>query len=176
VVRYLSNGAPDTSFGTNGVSATAPAASAPNLSLGALAIQPDGRIVMAGAATASSTGGASSFALARFLGDSPTIGSFTASANPVTAGSSLTLSASNIVDLTAGATITQVGFYVDSNRDGKLDSGDMLLGYGTQTSPGVWTLTFSTTGWAPGTYTLFAQAEDSYGVFGDPFALTLTVL
>jgi hypothetical protein len=26
-----------------------------------------------------------------------------------------------------------------------------------------------------GTYTLFAQAEDSYGVFSDPFALTLTV-
>jgi hypothetical protein len=28
---------------------------------------------------------------------------------------------------------------------------------------------------APGTYTLFAQAEDSYGVFGDLIATTLTV-
>jgi hypothetical protein len=27
----------------------------------------------------------------------------------------------------------------------------------------------------PGTYTLFAQAEDSFGVFGDPFVLALTV-
>ncbi len=59
--------------------------------------------------------------------------------------------------------------------DGKLDSGDKLLGYAIQASPGVWTLTFSTTGWAAGTYTLFAQAEDSYGIFGDPFAITLTV-
>jgi hypothetical protein len=29
---------------------------------------------------------------------------------------------------------------------------------------------------APGTYTLFAQAEDSFGVFGDPFAITATVI
>jgi hypothetical protein len=27
----------------------------------------------------------------------------------------------------------------------------------------------------PGSYTVFAQAEDSYSVFGDPVALTLTV-
>jgi hypothetical protein len=28
----------------------------------------------------------------------------------------------------------------------------------------------------PGTYTLFAVAEDSYGIFGDPDLLTLQVL
>jgi hypothetical protein len=43
------------------------------------------------------------------------------------------------------------------------------------TGTGTWTLTLSTTGWASCTYTLFAQAEDSYGAFGDPTALTLTV-
>src|SRR5262249_28599335 len=37
---------------------------------------------------------------------------------------------------------------------------DTLLGYATQTSSGVWTFTF-TVNLAPGTYTLFAQAEDS---------------
>jgi hypothetical protein len=61
-----------------------------------------------------------------------------------------------------------VAFYVQINGT------NTFLGYGTQTSPGLWTLTV-TVNLAPGTYTLFAQAEDSYGVFGDPFALTLTV-
>ena len=39
-----------------------------------------------------------------------------------------------------------------------------------------WVLTIGTTGWAPGSYTLFAVATDSYGVFSDPFAVTLQVL
>ena len=60
------------------------------------------------------------------------------------------------------------------NGDGVLDSGDTLLGYGTQSSPGVWTYTF-TVNLASGTYKLFAQAEDSYGVFGDPVVITIQV-
>ena len=85
------------------------------------------------------------------------------------AGSSTTLTVSNIQDANPNATITQVAFYVQINGT------NTLLGYGTQTSPGVWNLTF-TVNLAPGTYTLFAQAEDSYGVFGDPVPLTLQVL
>jgi hypothetical protein len=57
---------------------------------------------------------------------------------------------------------------------GSCSGAKQILGYGTQTSPGVWTLTF-TVNLAPGSYTLFAQAEDSYGVFGYPFAITLTM-
>jgi uncharacterized delta-60 repeat protein len=73
VVRYLSNGAPDTSFGSNGVSAPVPGpASAPNFSGSAVAIQPDGGIVLAGAASPSL--GASSFAVARFLGAATSTG------------------------------------------------------------------------------------------------------
>jgi hypothetical protein len=70
-----------------------------------------------------------------------------------------------------------VAFYLDSNNDGKLEPGtDALLGYATQSSPGVWTLTDSSAfGLTKGTYTLFARAEGSDGVFGDPVALTLTV-
>jgi hypothetical protein len=64
---------------------------------------------------------------------------------------------------------------VDSNNDGILEpSTDTLLGYATQTNPGVWTFTF-TVNLSPGTYTLFAQSEDGYGVFGDPISLALTV-
>jgi probable HAF family extracellular repeat protein len=96
------------------------------------------------------------------------IGSFTASPDPVTAGSFVTLTAANITDTNPGATITKVAFYVQIN------GSNTFLGYGTQTSPGVWTCTF-TVKLAPGTYTLFAQAEDSYGVFGDLAATTLTV-
>jgi hypothetical protein len=43
-----------------------------------------------------------------------------------------------------------------------------------QTSPGVWTLPY-TVNLAPGTYTLFAQAQDNYRLFSNPYALSLTV-
>jgi hypothetical protein len=56
-----------------------------------------------------------------------------------------------------------------------LGAGDTLLGYGSQSTNGTWTLTFSTAGWASGSYALFAQAEDSYGAFSDPLALTLAL-
>jgi hypothetical protein len=39
----------------------------------------------------------------------------------------------------------------------------------------VWTFNY-TVNLAPGTYTLYAQAEDSYGVFGGLAALTLNVV
>jgi uncharacterized delta-60 repeat protein len=169
--RFLTNGVPDAVFGTNGVSATAPW---PFFESQAMALQPDGKIVLVGFSAPPSVAG-TGFGVARFLGDSPTIGSFTASPGSATAGSTVTLTAANIVDLTAGATITQVAFYVDSNGDGLLEPGtDTLLGYATQSSPGVWTLTY-TVNLPPVTYTLFAQAKDSDGVLGDPVALALTV-
>ena len=69
-----------------------------------------------------------------------------------------------------------MAFYLDSNGDGKLEPGtDTLLGYGTQTSPGVWALTFSTADWAAAVNTLFAQAKDSYNLFSNPLALSLQV-
>jgi uncharacterized delta-60 repeat protein len=162
LARYNPDGTLDATFGNGGIVA-------PTFGQGdtAVALQSDGKIV-----TTAING---NFGVARYLPSEPQIGSFTANPNPVTAGSSVTLTALNIVDANPSNTITQVAFYLDTNGDGKLDSGDTLLGYGTQTSSGTWTFTFSTTGWATGTYTLFAQAEDNYGVFGDPFAITLTV-
>ncbi len=105
----------------------------------------------------------------------PQIGSLTASPNSVAPGGSVTLTASNITDPTPGGTITQVAIYVDANGDKQLDGGDTLLGYAVLNSNGTWTFTLSTTGWAAGTYRLFGQAEDSSGLFSDPFAVTLTV-
>jgi uncharacterized delta-60 repeat protein len=175
VIRLTPTGALDSTFGSGGLGTTESLASVSGnpgtLNLSpvnvAMALQPDGKTVLL------STNADRKFAAVRFTGDSALqISSFTASANPVTAGSSVTLTASNLTDTNPGATINQVAFYYIDN------SGNQhLLGYAAQTSPGVWTLSFSpsTFSLTSGTYTLLAQDEDSYGVFSDPFALTLTV-
>jgi uncharacterized delta-60 repeat protein len=167
MAAFLPSGALDTTFGSNG---TAVANFGSSVAAWAMTIQSDGGIVVAG-------GAANGFDLARFLASAPQIGSFTATPNPVTSGSNTTLTASNITDSNPNSTITQVAIYLDSNNDGTLEPGnDTLLGYATQTSPGVWTLTNSSAfGLTKGTYTLFGQAQDSDGIFGDPIALTLTV-
>jgi uncharacterized delta-60 repeat protein len=172
LVRYNPDGSLDGTFGTGGI-VTTPSLSAIGGGLFRnVVLQTNGDILAGGSIN---IGGGNDFAVARYLPSEPEIASFTASPNPVPSGSGVTLTASNITDANPNATITQVAFYRDSNGDGILEPGtDALLGYATQTSPGVWTFTF-TVSLAPGTYTLFAQAQDSYGVFGDPVALTLTV-
>jgi hypothetical protein len=95
--------------------------------------------------------------------------SFTANANPIAAGSSLTLTASNLAPATPGTTITQVSFfYFDSS------GARHVLGTGKQTSTGVWTLTVKAN-LTRGAYTLWAEAQDSDGLFGSAAELTLTV-
>jgi len=49
-----------------------------------------------------------------------------------------------------------------------------FLGTATQGSAGAWSVTV-TVGLPASTYPVYAQAEGSYGVFGDPVALTLIV-
>lgn len=169
---YNADGSLDTSYGSGGFVKQAYASGA---AAAGVVIQPDGKIVVAGS---TDVNGTTELMLARFGPSQPQINSFTANPDPVTSGGSVTLTASNITPADPSSTITQVAFYLDSNNDGTLEPAtDTLLGYATQTSPGVWTLTFSTSamGLTAGTYTLFAQAEDSDGVFGDPDAIRLTV-
>jgi uncharacterized delta-60 repeat protein len=169
--RYNTAGTLDTSFGGNGV---ATGGSNGHSSIGFVAVEPDGRIVVGGTQALSTT---SAFSLARFLAAGPQVGSFSASPSPAAAGGPLTLTAGSVAALNPGSTTTQVAFYLDSNGDGALAPGtDSLLGYGTQDSSGNWAFTFSTAGWSSGTYTLFAQAKDSYGVLGDPLAASVTVI
>ncbi|MFO0841515.1 MAG: hypothetical protein U0797_03810 [Gemmataceae bacterium] len=156
--RFNPDGSADGTFGTGGISA-GPAPFGP---ANAVALQPNGDIVVAGSKSSAA------FAVARYLPSEPEIGSFTASASTVAAGNSVTLTASNITDGNPNGTVTRVAFYVQVNGT------NTLLGYGTQASSGVWTFSF-TVNLAPGTYMLFAQAQDSYGVFGDPFVIALTV-
>jgi uncharacterized delta-60 repeat protein len=171
VARYHANGSLDSGFGTNGM-ATGGARSIGGGSV-AVALEPDGRIVVAGH---TQDQGPETFSLARFLASGPQIVSFTASPNPVTAGNNVTLTGSNMTDANPGSTITQVTFYVDTNGDGVLDPGDTLLVGTTNFSNGTFTLTFSTTGWSAGSKMLFAVAMDNYGVFSDRLATTLSVI
>jgi uncharacterized delta-60 repeat protein len=169
VARLNADGSFDTTFGQGGLVTTAIGTYTSGLVgpyFNGVALQANGAIVVAGQAH---IGGKDDFTVARYLPSAPQVGSFTASPNPVTSGTSTTLTASNITDGNPNSTITQVAFYYYDSSGSK-----QVLGYGTQTSPGVWTFTF-TVKLPPGTYTLYAQAEDSFGVFGDPFALTLTV-
>jgi uncharacterized delta-60 repeat protein len=170
VARYnAADGSLDTSFGTGGIAvSTSFNISADKVDV---ALEPDGRIVVAGTTPFLSSLSGNHFGLARFLATGPQIGSVTASPDPVTAGSSLTLTASKITDANPGATITQVTFYYyDSSGN------QVTLRTVTVSSGGTWTLTSADAfGLTAGTYKLFAQAQDSDGVLGDPVSLTLTV-
>lgn len=173
VLRYTVADAADVSWADAGIAINDDVVTVGSSRSVHLALQDDGKVVTVGAST---TDYHWDVALARYLPSSPTIGSFTASPNPVTAGSPVTLTAAKVTALNPNSTVTQVAFYRDSNGDGRLDPAtDAPIGYGTNDG-GTWAYTFATTGWAPGTYTLYAQAKDSYGVVGDALALTLTVL
>jgi uncharacterized delta-60 repeat protein len=148
IQRYNTDGTLDTTFGNGGVVTAA---------YNSVAIQSDGRIDVA-----------SGSCLARYLASQPQMGSFTANPNPAPAGGNVTLTAGNITDGNPGVTISSVTFYYFDANGTK-----QVLGTGTANGDGTWSLTFSTAGWAAGSYTIFAQATDSDGVTGDPFALTL---
>jgi hypothetical protein len=139
-------------------------------------LKSDGSIIVVGTGYSTSDGSGHPF-LMRFFPYKPQIGSFTANPHPVVAGADLMLTAANVVDLNPGGSVVQVAFYQDANGDGILQAGtDLLLGYGTQTSPGTWSLTYSTTGLTSGTYTFFAQVLDNHSLFSDPLATSDQVL
>jgi uncharacterized delta-60 repeat protein len=163
VAAFLPNGAPDLSFGTNGV---ATADFAGGAAANSLAVQGDGKIVAAGSTLPVGGDGYDDLALARFLPPNTKISAFTATQAGV--ASPVAFTASNILDSNPTATIVQVAFYsVDSNNN------TVLVGYGTQ-SNGVWTLSATLT---TGSYTFFAVAQDSTGALSDPSAtVTLQVM
>ena len=166
VAAFLPGGAVDTTFGTGGISTDSISGGVYTVGM---AVQGDGKIVVAGFAP-------SSYDLARFLPPNTQIGWMTAAPNPVSTGSSANLTASNISDNAyPSTTIIQVSFYLDTDGNGTLDGSDRLLGTGTlNTATGVWSFTFSTTGLAKGTYTLFAQAWDGSTLYA-PLSIQVTV-
>ncbi len=167
VVRVSPSGILDPGYGTGG---WASVTFGYGTDVNAMALQPDGRVLLAGYARPNGTTYPTDVALVRFLASAPQIGSFTATPNPVPAGGSTTLTASGLTDQNPSATVTQVAFYI------MIDGSPVLLGNGTLQTDGSWAYVFNTAGRAPGTYTLYAQATDNYGVVGNPVALTLTIL
>jgi len=94
------------------------------------------------------------------LNAAPTIGSITASV----AGGNVTLTAKNVSD---DDTVSKVSFYLDQNADGLLqDDSDTYLGDGVKSGTD-WKLAVSASGWADGTYTLFARAQDNDSVLSN---------
>ena len=174
LMRFDAAGNRDLSFGSPGAGGAVTLIAGAFLDVQDMAVQPDGRVILAG-----SLFNDADPLLARYLVSAPQVTSFTASPNPVTAGSAVTLAAA-VAAGNPGALggVTQVAFYADSNNDGVLDPAtDALLGYATYDSgSGQWRLTVTTASWAPGTHRLFARAQDGYGAWGDPVAITLEVI
>jgi uncharacterized delta-60 repeat protein len=175
IIRLNANGTPDETYGPWG---TGPS----SISIGyndqvsAMALQPDGRAVVAGMMNTDGTVApeVDYFALMRFLATEPSpspvqIGSFAAAPNPVTTGNPVTLTASGITSTNPGATVTEVAFYV-------VDASgiELFLGYSIQNTDGTWTLTW-TPNLAPGQYLLLALAVDSTGSVSDPVGIYLDV-
>ena len=103
----------------------------------------------------------------------PSIGSFTVNPFSVVAGSSVTLTASNVVE--TGGTISTVKFYRESNGSGGLQTvSDTLVGTAVQSGT-TWSLTVATTGLAAGSYTFYAVATDASAVSTAASTAVLTV-
>jgi uncharacterized delta-60 repeat protein len=166
-VRVSPSGALETSYGDGGA-AWVDAGGGGGAK--AIALQPDGALLVVGYEEPGPNLRPMDVAMVRFLGAAPVIGSFTANPNPVASGSNVTLTASNITDGNPNSTITQVTFcYLDANGN------PVVLGTGTEDSSGNWALTLGLN-LPSGTYTLYAQAKDNYGALGNIAALSLQVL
>jgi hypothetical protein len=93
-------------------------------------------------------------ASADILNLAPTISSLSGTTN----GNTLTLAAQGVSD---DSSVSQVFFYLDTSGDGQLEVGvDQQLGAGTRSGSN-WTLNVNASGWADGSYTVFAQAKDN---------------
>lgn len=167
VAAFLPSGSLDASFGNNGTSLVDILGGQDYAA--SMCLQGDGKILVAGHTESPGY----YLAIVRFQAPNTKITSFTATPNPVAAGSPLTLSASGILNSNPTTTITQVAFYLDDGS-GNLEPGaDTLLGTGTNVN-GMWSFSFTPT--TSGTFTLFAVAIDSAGIWSDPVAVVLTVV
>lgn len=176
VARVQANGSLDTSFGANaGLSSyLTPPPQTYVLQFNAMALQSDGNIVVTGNIPTASQN--YNVLVARYYGaTSAQAASFAASPNPTAQGASLSLTASDVVDLNPNSNISQVTFNLDSNRNRKLAPGsDSFAGYATQASAGSVDSVMHS---QPGAWHVHALRSDgnNYDLDSDPFALTLIV-
>src|SRR5262249_25106599 len=128
VTRFNPDLTLDTSFGAAGVATYATSAPRTSVTFESMALEPDGRIVVAGFYE----GTTSEVVLARFLATGPQIGSLTASP---AAGGDITLTVSDITDGNPGAIVAQVSFYCFDPGGNKVS-----LGVGIPDGSGAWSV------------------------------------
>jgi uncharacterized delta-60 repeat protein len=171
LVRYNADGSLDTTYGQAGTGVVLTLIGT-YARAAALALQPDGKAVLAGNATVN---GVDALALTRYTAsaEAPSavrIGSFAASSSIVAAGSPVTQTASGITTTDTEATVPKVALsHADSS------STEQFLGHGTHNADGTGTPRFPVNR-APASYTLLALAVDSAGADSDPFAPALAVV
>ncbi|MFZ4573131.1 MAG: peptidylprolyl isomerase [Phycisphaerales bacterium] len=89
----------------------------------------------------------------------PVIESIVAPDVAVVNGTPFTLAANGVTD--PDGTVKGVDFFIDLNGDGEFQTTDRLLGKGRAGAAGVYSLTTSVRGFAPGVYSVFARATDA---------------
>ncbi|MGQ9573785.1 MAG: S8 family serine peptidase [Thermoguttaceae bacterium] len=104
----------------------------------------------------------------------PSISSLLVTPNSMTVGAMATLTASGVVD--RDGIVAGVWFYQDTNANGQWDTGDRLLGADTTVQNGTASLALDTTGYAAGSYTLFARAQDNQGQWSPAVSATMQLV
>jgi hypothetical protein len=99
----------------------------------------------------------------------PAIAFFAVYPTSTGAAKSVTLVTSGVTD--PGSTITGVSFYLGNSSGGETKLTGTVTHY-----QGLWYLTTSITGFAPGTYTFYAVATDTAGVSSSPVPAALKIV
>ncbi len=104
----------------------------------------------------------------------PAVAALAIGPSTLTAGAHPTLTASGVTD--PDGAVAAVSFYLDTNGNHAWDAGDRLLGTTTTIQNNSASLTIDTTGFAPGTYTVFARARDGQSLWSPAAPATMTVV
>lgn len=104
----------------------------------------------------------------------PEIASLDVSAASLTAGSPATLTARGVTD--PDGSVSGVSFYRDSNNNGQWDASDLVLGSTSAVSGQQASFALNTAGYSPGTYRVFARAQDSSGLWSTAVATAFQVV
>jgi subtilisin family serine protease len=103
----------------------------------------------------------------------PTITALTANPGSIATGGTVALLAQGVSE--TGGTIAGVYFYQDTDGSTQWQSSDRLIGSTGTITAGQASVTLNTAGMTPGSYQLFARAEDASGRWTAAVAATLTI-
>ncbi len=105
---------------------------------------------------------------------SPVVGTLEITPDALIAGSVATLTARGVHD--PDGAVASVWFYLDANGNGQWDAADRVLGSVSTIVDQQASISLSTTGYSPGTYRVFARAQDTTGRWSNPASTSFQVL